>query len=80
LRISGINPDMEPVKNYIARRFPTSALIEEHHNMLQYQLPSDKLKLSQLFQAMEEAKGKFAVEDYSVSQTTLDQVQTFVIS
>ena len=32
------------------------------------------LSLSKLFEVMEAAKEKFGVEDYSVSQTTLDQV------
>ena len=75
LRVSGENPDMDPVKRFISKRFPRSQLREQHHNMLQYQLPSDDLSLSQVFATMEKTKRKFNVEDFSVSQTTLDQVQ-----
>ncbi|KAK7488493.1 hypothetical protein BaRGS_00020278 [Batillaria attramentaria] len=74
LRVSGQNPDMDPVMHFINSRFPQAILREHHHNMLQYQLGSDSMSLSQLFAAMEEAKKRFHVEDYSVSQTTLDQV------
>ncbi|XP_055884282.1 phospholipid-transporting ATPase ABCA1-like isoform X3 [Biomphalaria glabrata] len=74
LRVSGQNPDMHPIMEFISSTFPTAKLREKHHNMLQYQLPTDNLSLSRLFEAMELAKRDFHVEDYSVSQTTLDQV------
>lgn len=60
--------------NFISNQFPSAVLHEQHHNMLQYQLGSHNLSLAQLFAAMEEAKHHFFVEDYSISQTTLDQV------
>ena len=41
--------------------------------MLQYQLGSD-IKLSSLFGQIEAVRDKCKIEDYSVSQTTLDQV------
>ncbi|KAH9491699.1 ATP-binding cassette sub- A member 1 [Bulinus truncatus] len=65
---------MSPVMQFISSTFPTAKLREKHHNMLQYQLATDSLSLSKLFEAMEVAKRDFNVEDYSVSQTTLDQV------
>ncbi|KAL8582197.1 hypothetical protein ACOMHN_004116 [Nucella lapillus] len=74
LRVGGHNADLDPVKQFITKHFPKSLLREQHHNMLQYQLPSQRLSLAQVFATMEEAKGRFNVEDYSVSQTTLDQV------
>ncbi|XP_035828704.1 phospholipid-transporting ATPase ABCA7 [Aplysia californica] len=74
LRVSGENPQMAPVMDYITTTFPTAKLREKHYNMLQYQLGNKNLSLSQLFRAMEEAKRDLGVEDYSVSQTTLDQV------
>ena len=41
--------------------------------MIQYQLDS-KIKLSTIFGQMEAVKDSLNIEDYSVSQTTLDQV------
>jgi hypothetical protein len=43
--------------------------------MLQYALPSAHLSLSQIFAKMEEAIHDLEVEDYSVSQNTLDNVR-----
>lgn len=71
--MSGDVPDMDPVMEFFNTEFPNSVLKEKHHNMLQYQLGSDT-KLSVLFGQIEAVRGKLNIEDYSVSQTTLDQV------
>ena len=73
VRISGEFPDMEPVIQYFNTSFPNSILKEKHHNMLQYQLGSD-VKLSAVFGQIEAVRDELNIEDYSVSQTTLDQV------
>ena len=50
------------------------SLQESHHNMVQYELPSEDLSLSRVFAKMEEASHDLEIEDYSVSQNTLDNV------
>ena len=48
---------------------------EEHFTTLIYQLPaSDGHGLSQVFETMEVGRASLEIEDYSVSQTTLDDV------
>lgn len=42
--------------------------------MVVYQLPNTFLSLSRVFHAFEEVRKHMPIEDYSVSQTTLDQV------
>ena len=42
--------------------------------MLQYQLRSEQVPLASVFGTMEKARHRLNIEDYSVSQTTLDQV------
>jgi ATP-binding cassette subfamily A (ABC1) protein 1 len=74
LRVSNESLNVQPVMEFISSSFPSAKLRERHHNMLQYQLGNDSMSLSRIFQAMEEAKRVYNVEDYSVSQTTLDQV------
>lgn len=73
IRVSGDVPDMDPVMDFFNSEFPNSVLKEKHHNMLQYQLGSE-IKLSVLFGQIEAVREKLKIEDYSVSQTTLDQV------
>lgn len=66
--------DVEAVKRFMLRNFPASKLKECHHNMVQYELPSEHLSLSHVFSKMEEAVRDLEIEDYSVSQNTLDNV------
>ncbi|XP_062578503.1 ATP-binding cassette sub-family A member 7-like [Saccostrea cucullata] len=73
VRVAGENPDMKNVEDFICSTFRGAELLEAHHNMLQYQLRS-RVKLSNIFGQLEKAKSKLNIEDYSVSQTTLDQV------
>ena len=66
------------------RTFPLAELKEEHYNQLQYQLPPKHTKLPLVFREMERAKSGGAkegereeesfLEDYSITQTTLDEV------
>lgn len=43
--------------------------------MVQYQLPTGVMDLSEVFGHIESSYGALQIEDYSVSQTTLDNVR-----
>lgn len=43
--------------------------------MLEFNLPTNDIALSQIFQVMQTAQKVLSLKDYSVSQTTLDQVR-----
>ncbi|OWF35545.1 ATP-binding cassette sub-family A member 1 [Mizuhopecten yessoensis] len=73
VRIAGDRPDLDIVDSFITETFPSANLRERHHNMLQYQLGSE-VPLSHIFSEIEAVRESFNIEDYSVSQTTLDQV------
>ncbi|KAG1677983.1 ATP-binding cassette sub-family A member 2 [Nymphon striatum] len=47
---------------------------EKHYNLLKYELKSESISLSYVFAKMEEALDELPIEDYSVSQNTLDNV------
>ena len=53
-------------------------LQEHHYNLLQYELRGQSVSLSNLFNKLEEAQKDLDVEDYSVSQNTLDNVSTMI--
>lgn len=74
IRMPGHNPDMVPVMKYVFEHFPQAVLKEKHFNILHYQLGVKENFLSKIFLSMENAKSLLNIEDYSVSQTTLDQV------
>ncbi|KAM3590047.1 uncharacterized protein V6R79_002637 [Siganus canaliculatus] len=74
VRVGGSPPFLRPVENFIQQTFPGSILKEKHHNTLQYQLPYTQGALANIFKQFTRNRERLGVEDYSVSQTTLDQV------
>ncbi|XP_052005252.1 phospholipid-transporting ATPase ABCA1b [Xyrauchen texanus] len=74
LKVAGPDPDLQPVMKFIESELPGSTLKEKHRNMLQYMLPSSLTSLAHIFSILAKHKEFLRIEDYSVSQTTLDQV------
>jgi ATP-binding cassette subfamily A (ABC1) protein 3 len=54
--------------------FPGATVLEEHDGYATINLPSNGLSWSEIFRKLEEHKEYLGIEDYSVSQTTLEQV------
>uniref|UniRef100_A0A674GWN4 P-type phospholipid transporter n=1 Tax=Taeniopygia guttata TaxID=59729 RepID=A0A674GWN4_TAEGU len=69
---SGMPPDPAPAEKFIRTNFPGSLQREKHYNMLQYQICSSSL--AKIFRLIISNKENLHIEEYSVSQTTLDQV------
>ncbi|XP_031441264.1 phospholipid-transporting ATPase ABCA1-like isoform X2 [Clupea harengus] len=74
VRVGGSSPLLGPVEEFVRATFPGSVLKEKHHNTLQYQLPHVEGSLAMIFSQFTKHQQGLGVEDYSVSQTTLDQV------
>uniref|UniRef100_A0A3P9K128 ATP-binding cassette, sub-family A (ABC1), member 4b n=1 Tax=Oryzias latipes TaxID=8090 RepID=A0A3P9K128_ORYLA len=69
---AGWPPELEPVETFMETSFPGCVQREKHYNTLQYQIASSSL--ARIFQLVVVNKDRLSIEDYSVSQTTLDQV------
>ncbi|CAJ1081870.1 retinal-specific phospholipid-transporting ATPase ABCA4a [Xyrichtys novacula] len=69
---AGSPPDLNPAVAFMESTFPGCIQREKHHNTLQYKISSSSL--AKIFQKVLANKDKLKIEDYSVSQTTLDQV------
>ncbi|XP_077636408.1 ATP-binding cassette sub-family A member 10 [Crocuta crocuta] len=66
---------VEPVHTEILKLFPQAARQERYSSMMAYKLPvGDVHPLSQAFFKLEAVKQTFGLEDYSLSQATLEQV------
>lgn len=65
-------PDLNPAEAFMENTFPGCIQREKHYNTLQYKICSSSL--ARIFQMVLANKDKLNIEDYSVSQTTLDQV------
>ncbi|XP_024118032.1 retinal-specific phospholipid-transporting ATPase ABCA4 [Oryzias melastigma] len=69
---AGWPPELEPVETFMETSFPGCVQRERHYNTLQYEIASSSL--ARIFQLVVANKDRLSIEDYSVSQTTLDQV------
>ncbi|XP_066292809.1 phospholipid-transporting ATPase ABCA3-like isoform X1 [Branchiostoma lanceolatum] len=63
-----------PLKDFIEENFPGSILKDEHYGMVHYHVKDRSLTWAHVFGTMERAKTRFNIEDYLVSQTSLEQV------
>ena len=79
---SSLNPpSVEPLMAYIAHTFPGSMLKDIHQGSVHYYIPSasgeaspKEVSLAELFGKMEAAREEYHIEDYLISQTSLEQV------
>ena len=76
LRLASTKPPENPcpVDVYIKNSFPGIELKERHQSVLQYQLPSHICSIARVFDVLSNNHEELGIADYSVSQTTLDQV------
>ncbi|XP_053309551.1 ATP-binding cassette sub-family A member 9-like [Spea bombifrons] len=66
---------VEMIHNEIVRLFPQAARQDRFSSLLVYKVPMENVQsLSQAFLLLEEAKRAFSIEEYSFSQSTLEQV------
>uniref|UniRef100_A0A8C6NK84 ATP binding cassette subfamily A member 3 n=1 Tax=Nothobranchius furzeri TaxID=105023 RepID=A0A8C6NK84_NOTFU len=66
--------DLLLFKDFIESTFPGSQLKDEHQGMVHYHLTDKTLTWAQVFGTLEAAKEKYRIEDYCVSQISLEQV------
>lgn len=71
---AGSGPNTARLQRFIEEKFPQSVLKDFDHRMVHYHITDTTMTLAQIFGTMERAKDMFNIEDYSVSQTTLEQV------
>lgn len=62
------------LKKFVEENFEGAVLKDSHDGYIHYQIASEGSRWSTLFSIMEKAKEKYRIEDYSVSQTTLEEV------
>lgn len=65
---------LEGVHQFMALEFPNSRLEEEHLTRVKYSIPVKDFTLSHVFGTLEKEKDRLGLQDYSVSQSSLEQV------
>jgi ATP-binding cassette subfamily A (ABC1) protein 1 len=66
--------DKNKLFDFMNEKFPTALIQESHKNLFEYILPFKTNKLSDIFGKIEKNRTNLNLKDYSVSQTTLDQI------
>ena len=62
------------VQRRMGELLPDAEMQERHHTQLKYQLPILSTRLPLVFRHMEDLRTIKVIEDYSLTQTTLDEV------
>ncbi|XP_055994780.1 phospholipid-transporting ATPase ABCA3-like [Sorex fumeus] len=65
---------MEEFKDFIETTFPGSELKQETQGILNYYIPKKDTSWGKLVDILENAKDQYSLEDYSISQMTLEQI------
>ncbi|XP_006874024.1 PREDICTED: ATP-binding cassette sub-family A member 3-like [Chrysochloris asiatica] len=65
---------LEEFKAFVNLTFPGSVLEDEHQGMVHYHLPSHGLSWAKVFGTLERAREEFALDDYAVSQVSLEDI------
>jgi ABC-type multidrug transport system ATPase subunit len=66
--------NMESIKEFATANFSGAKLIEYHGQLQTYSLPAEDLSLSRIFKVLETNRSKLLIDEYSVSQSSLEQI------
>lgn len=65
---------LNEIKAFICKEIPSAVIRDFHETVITYHVTDPNVPWCKLFQVMELAKGNFLLEDYSVSDTSLEQI------
>ena len=65
---------MKTVIEFISSSYPDSVVRERQDNKVRFEVTSEGLKISSVFELIEGSKTRLRLTDYGISQTTLEQV------
>uniref|UniRef100_S4RYR0 ABC transporter domain-containing protein n=1 Tax=Petromyzon marinus TaxID=7757 RepID=S4RYR0_PETMA len=73
-RIRAEQADTQPFKHFVETTFPGSILKDQHQGLVHYHLTDMNMSWAQVFGMLEKAKRDYCLDDYSISQISLEQV------
>jgi hypothetical protein len=76
---ANVSNEQQPAfKANLESTWPSITIIEQHGNALKFRIPREsqgqKTTIGQVFRFIEACKAQYDVKDYSVSETTLEQI------
>lgn len=73
-RVTITSKSHEIIESFVLSQFPDAKLLNSVGDVQHYEIPQTKYPLSVMFKIMQDNKDKYNISDYSISQTTLEQV------
>ena len=67
--------DTTEIEDFVARNFPKAKQREKHQELLTYYIVDTSIPWSRMFGILEEGKKQLNIEDYSLGQSSLEQVR-----
>jgi hypothetical protein len=64
----------EGIAQFVSSKFPSSKFISDNGGLMTFTIPSEDMKIGFAFDEIESHKGALLIEDYSIAQSTLEQV------
>lgn len=64
----------ETITQFISSHFPTSQFLSDNGGLMTFTIPSSDMKIGLAFSEIETHKSELFIEDYSIAQSTLEQV------
>ncbi|XP_062036907.1 ATP-binding cassette sub-family A member 17-like [Lepus europaeus] len=74
IRSQGQQEALQDFKAFVDLTFPGSVLEDEHQGMVHYHLPGHDLSWAKVFGLLEAAKKVYQLDDYSISQVSLEDI------
>lgn len=65
---------VDRIKSFILKEIPSAVIRDIHESVINYHVTDPSLPWSTLFQVLQLAKDTFSLEDFSVSDTSLEQI------
>ncbi|XP_043832232.1 phospholipid-transporting ATPase ABCA3-like [Dromiciops gliroides] len=73
-KVKSSSQKLQAFKMFVEETLPGSVLKDEHHGMVHYHVPSKDLSWAKVFGILEKNKDQYELDDYSISQISLEQV------
>lgn len=69
-----LEQNIKEVEQFVLKSFEGSQLSEVHYNLMVFQINNTRISWSNIFGTIEAEKDSLNIEDYSVGQTSLEQI------
>ena len=69
-----LEQNLKEVEDFMKKSFEGTEVKEIHYNLINFQINNTSISWSLIFGAIERAKEALNIEDYSVGQTSLEQI------